>query len=73
MTAMHLHDPIDAEEDLIFHTDDIDDVLAALRVLASKVVSPIVRGCLQDVHDEIAHLTSKSDDSVDVDEHLDVA
>jgi hypothetical protein len=67
-------DPMDADDDLIFHADEIDDVLASLRALADRVSSPLVRVCLQDAYDDIAHLASRNVDSAQVDEpHLDVA
>jgi hypothetical protein len=39
--------------------DEIGDVLAALRGLLARAGSPIVRACLEDAHDDIAHLTGR--------------
>jgi hypothetical protein len=61
------------DDDLILHDDEIDDVLASLQALAKKVSSPTVRVCLQDAHDDIAHLASRKVESVQEDEHVDVA
>jgi hypothetical protein len=37
--------------------DDIDQVLVALKHLIDTTSSPIVRGCLEDAHEDILHLT----------------
>jgi hypothetical protein len=39
--------------------DEIEAVLAALRKLMSRVRRPIVRACLQEAHDDIAHLAER--------------
>jgi hypothetical protein len=41
--------------------DEIDVVLAALRLLASKVSRPVVRECLEEAHDDIAFLAHEED------------
>jgi hypothetical protein len=41
--------------------DEIAEVLGALRALLARAGNPIVRSCLEDAHDDIAHLTGKED------------
>lgn len=43
------------ESDLLVNTEE-EMVLATLRELLAKVNSPIVRICLSEAHDDIAHL-----------------
>ena len=42
--------------------DDIAAVLVVLRGLAEKTCHPIVRACLEQVCDDIVHLTSHGDE-----------
>jgi hypothetical protein len=39
--------------------DQTDEILAALRALMEKASIPVVRACLEEAHDDIAHLTEK--------------
>jgi hypothetical protein len=73
MIAMQPHDELIDADDLKLHANEIDEVLASLQELLGKVSSPIVRLCLLEAHDDIAHLASRNVISVQVDEHLDVA
>ena len=43
--------------------DDIAAVQSGLRSLAAKTCHPLVRACLEQAHDDIAHLTSCEDQS----------
>jgi hypothetical protein len=51
---------MDPEPDRI--DDEIAAVLASLRKLMSKVSRPIVRACLEEAHDDIAHLAEIATD-----------
>jgi hypothetical protein len=50
---------LDAPSAFAREPDEIDEVLAALRSLLARASSPIVRACLEDAHDDIAHLTGR--------------
>jgi hypothetical protein len=39
--------------------DEVDQVLAVLRGLLLSISSPVVRVCLEEAHDDIAHLTNR--------------
>jgi hypothetical protein len=39
--------------------DEVEQVLAALRALMARASSPVVRACLEEAHDAIAHLTGR--------------
>ena len=41
--------------------DEAGEVLAALRALLATTTSPVVRACLEDAHDDIAHLAGQAD------------
>jgi hypothetical protein len=41
--------------------DEVETVLAALQTLIASTESPIVRACLEEAHDDIAHLTAQED------------
>jgi hypothetical protein len=51
---------MDSEPDRI--DDEIVAVLAALRKLMTKVSSPVVHCCLEEAHNDIAHLAEKDID-----------
>jgi hypothetical protein len=40
-------------------SDEVDEVLTALRGLLERTGSPVVRVCLEEAHDDIAHLTNR--------------
>jgi hypothetical protein len=40
-------------------SDEIDEVLTVLRGLLERTGSPVVRVCLEEAHDDIAHLTNR--------------
>jgi hypothetical protein len=40
------------------NADRIEQILVALQHLIDTTTSPIVRGCLEDAHEDIQHLTS---------------
>jgi hypothetical protein len=40
-------------------TDVVDELLAALRAWMARTASPVVRACLEEAHDDIAHLTGR--------------
>jgi hypothetical protein len=56
---MQQEDPLEALEHRNAGSDEIGEVLAALRVLLARADSPIVRACLEEAHDDIAHLTGR--------------
>jgi hypothetical protein len=39
--------------------DEVDEVLTVLRGLLERTGSPVVRVCLAEAHDDIAHLTNR--------------
>jgi hypothetical protein len=41
--------------------EEIAEILASLRMLAEKSSHPVVRACLEQTHEDIAHLTSCAD------------
>jgi hypothetical protein len=41
--------------------EEVDEVLTALRRLRDRVVSPVVRACLEAARADIIHLTSSED------------
>jgi hypothetical protein len=43
--------------------DEVEMVLAALRELAQKVASPVIRACLESAHDDITHLVGRGGDA----------
>jgi hypothetical protein len=43
--------------------DEVKMVLAALRELAQKVSSPVIRACLESAHDDIVHLVGRGGDA----------
>jgi hypothetical protein len=47
------------QDDTIEAHDEIDEVLITLRSLLQHVGSPIVRVCLEEAHNDIAHLTNR--------------
>ena len=59
---------MDAELD---QNDEIDQLLAALQSLIKKASRPVVRACLEEAHDDIAHLvavdTEQSEDHSSID------
>jgi hypothetical protein len=42
---------------------EVEMVLAALRELAQKVSSPVIRACLESAHDDIIHLVGRGEDA----------
>jgi hypothetical protein len=47
-----------AGEDAIWpESDEVAGILAALKALMEEASSPVVRGCLEEARDDIAHLT----------------
>jgi hypothetical protein len=52
-------EPIDDGEVLPNEPDEINEVLAGLKALRERATMPIVRACLEDAHDDIAHLTGR--------------
>ena len=58
LDAADLPDSEDAAE---VETDEVAEVLAALRDLRQRVANPVVRVCLEEAHDDIAHLTGAGD------------
>ena len=49
--------------DMRFNQDDeIGLVLETLRALVTKVGRPVIRACLEDAHDDIAHLSEHDHD-----------
>ena len=42
--------------------DEVDEVLAALRVLKKQVTNPVVRECLEAARSDIAHLATALDE-----------
>jgi hypothetical protein len=52
-------DPLDVLDARAPEPDEIDEVLDELRALMGKVTSPVVRSCLEEAHDDIAHLSGK--------------
>ena len=38
-------------------TDEVADILSALRHMASRTTNPVVRACLEEAVEDIAHLT----------------
>jgi len=50
------NDPLEDAEALGADPDEVEEVLVALRALLAKATRPVVRACLQDAHDDIAHL-----------------
>jgi hypothetical protein len=50
------NDPREDAEALGADPDEVEEVLVALRALMAKATRPVVRACLQDAHDDIAHL-----------------
>jgi hypothetical protein len=51
--------------------NEVEEVLAALRDLAARTTSPVVRACLEAAHDDIAHLTGSDDEDGPADESAD--
>ncbi len=51
---MHENDGLMIED-----SDEIDEILAALRRFMDRVSSPVVRACLEDTCDDIIHLLDK--------------
>jgi hypothetical protein len=45
---------------------EVERVLAVLRGLLSSVTSPVVRACLEQAQEDIAHLTSRNDCRADL-------
>jgi hypothetical protein len=43
--------------------DDLQEVLAALQLLAEQTRHPVVRACLEQAHDDIVHLVSPGDEA----------
>lgn len=41
--------------------DEVVDILANLQHMADRVTNPVVRACLEEVQEEIAHLTSRGE------------
>jgi hypothetical protein len=39
--------------------DDVDHILAVLGHLVNRITNPVVRVCLADAYEEIAHLTGR--------------
>jgi hypothetical protein len=52
---------VDALDIVPAERDEITWVLAALRGLLARASNPIVRACLEEAHDDIAHLTGRDD------------
>jgi hypothetical protein len=50
------HDPSD---------DEIAAVLASLKKLMNRVRRPIIRACLEEAYDDIAHLSESAGESAD--------
>jgi hypothetical protein len=53
-------DLLDVVEPLEPEVDEIDEILAALRAMAEKTANPVVRVCLLETYDDIAHLTDRA-------------
>lgn len=41
--------------------DEVADILANLRHMAARATNPVVMACLEEVQEEIAHLTSRDE------------
>jgi hypothetical protein len=55
---MDLHEEfLDVEVALDGETNEVEEVLASLRLLMARAGSPVVRACLEEAHDDIIHLT----------------
>jgi hypothetical protein len=53
--------PAPGQDDSRAEPDEVAEVLAGLRALMAKATIPVVRACLEDVHDDIAHLAGQDD------------
>lgn len=53
----------DAGDTDLVEPDDVQAVLAVLRQLAEQAHHPVVRACLEQAHEDIAHLTAYGDES----------
>jgi hypothetical protein len=49
----------EADEGFEVAGDEVDEVLAVLGRLLQTVASPVVRACLEEAHQDIAHLTGR--------------
>jgi hypothetical protein len=59
---MHEHiGPAPGHDDSRAETDEEAEVLAGLRALMARATIPVVRACLEDAHDDIAHLAGLDD------------
>jgi hypothetical protein len=59
---MHDQDrPAPGHDDSWSEADEVGEVLAGLRALMAKATIPVVRACLEDAHDDIAHLAGQDD------------
>jgi hypothetical protein len=53
----------DASDNDLVVADDLQEVLAALQLLAEQTRHPVVRASLEQAHDDIVHLTSPGDEA----------
>jgi hypothetical protein len=56
--AMAQHRPAPAQTDAVEGLNETESILATLDALLQTVSSPIVRVCLEEARDDIAHLSS---------------
>ena len=62
-------DAVDLDLNLDCLPEEVEEVLSTLRALMAKVSSPVVRACLEEAHDDIAHLAGSEDSpAVDMDQ-----
>ncbi len=55
---MDLHEEsLDHEVAVDSETDEVEEMLASLRLLIARSGCPVVRACLEEAHDDIIHLT----------------
>jgi hypothetical protein len=53
--------PAPGQDDSRAEPDEVAEVLAGLRALMARATIPVVRACLEDAHDDIAHLAGQDD------------
>jgi hypothetical protein len=53
--------PAPSHDDSRAEPDEVAEVLAGLRALMARATIPVVRACLEDAHDDIAHLAGQGD------------
>jgi hypothetical protein len=52
---------LDLDLNLDCFPEEVEEVLSTLRALMARVSSPVVRACLEEAHDDIAHLAGSED------------